>query len=71
MMHTTIDLDGCLQRQVSHEGLLMERGLRGMQFPDVSTIQRSDRFTAIAPASSQARVSSNKVQKIIEEKGIL
>lgn len=83
MMRTTIELDeqvhALVQRQAQREGLSMARmlgrlvaqGLYGSRSADEPVMQRSGRFTVLAPASREAHVSSEAVQKIIEEEGIL
>ena len=82
-MRTTIELDehlhALVQRQAQREGLSMARllgrlvaqGLRGPAAGDTPTVQRSGRFTVLAPASAQARVATGTVQKVIDEEGIL
>lgn len=82
-MRTTIELDehlhALVQRQAQREGLSMARllgrlvaqGLYGSHSGDEPETQRSGRFTVLAPASPEARVSSDTVQKIIEAEGIL
>ena len=82
-MRTTIELDehlhALVQRQAQREGLSMARllgrrvaqGLRGPQADGAPAMQRSGRFTVLAPASDQACVTSDKVQKVIDEEGIL
>jgi hypothetical protein len=82
-MRTTIELDEHLhtlvQRQAQREGLSMARllgrlvaqGLRGPVPESAPPVQRSGRFTVLAPASAQAHVASSAVQKVIDEEGIL
>ena len=82
-MRTTIELDehlhALVQRQAQREGLSMARllgrlvaqGLHGPAPDAAPPVQRSGRFTVLAPASDQARVASSTVQKVIAEEGIL
>jgi len=82
-MRTTIELDAQLhalvQRQAQREGVSMARllgrlvmqGLHGPRTEDAPAMQRSGRFTVLAPASAQARVRIDAVQKVIDEEGIL
>lgn len=82
-MRTTIELDpglhNLIQRQAQREGVsmarllgrLVEQGLRGPQIDALPSTQRSGRFTVLAPASANARVTSDAVQKVIDEEGIL
>jgi hypothetical protein len=82
-MRTTLELDADLhalvQRRAQREGISMARllgrlvahGLRGAQADSAPATQRSGRFTVLAPATDQARVSSDTVQKVIDEEGIL
>lgn len=82
-MRTTIELDKHLheqvQRQARREGIsmarllgrLVARGFHGTHPDEAPSTQQSGRFTVLAPASGEARVSSDALQKVIEEEGIL
>ena len=81
-MRTTIELDPDLHESVRRQaqrqnlsmarllGRLVEQGLRTATEPSPPTV-RSGRFQVIAPATPQARVSSDQVHKVIDDEGIL
>ncbi len=81
-MRTTIDLDPELhelvRRQAQRENLslarllgrLVEQGLRKTTDQAPATV-RSGRFNVMAAATPKARVTTEQVQKVIDEEGIL
>ncbi|MFT4104047.1 MAG: hypothetical protein QM674_24085 [Burkholderiaceae bacterium] len=81
-MRTTIDLDPQLharaRRRAQREGIslgrmlgkLVEQGLQGAA-AGVPAMQRSGRFTVLAPAAPHARGASAAVQQAIDEEGVL
>ena len=81
-MRTTIELDPDLHETVRRQaqrqnlslarllGRLVEQGLRAGTEQALPT-RKSGRFTVIAPATPGARVTSEQVQKLIDEEGIL
>lgn len=82
IMRTTIELDPALHETVRKQaqrqnlsmarllGRLVEQGLRASMPPSAPTM-RSGRFNVIAPATPQARVSSEQVHKVIDDEGLL
>jgi len=81
-MRTTIDLDPQLhelvRRQAQREklsmarllGRLVEQGLRKSPNQSLPMV-KSGRFQVTAPASPGARVTTEQVQKLIDEEGVL
>ncbi len=81
-MRTTIELDPDLHEAVRRQaqrqnlslarllGRLVEQGLRAASDQAPPT-QKSGRFTVIAPATPDARVTSEQIQKLIDDEGIL
>ena len=81
-MRTTIELDPAVHEYVRKQaqrqnlsmarllGRLVEQGLRSTT-PQVTPAVRSGRFQVVAPAVKDARVTSDQVQKLIDDEGIL
>lgn len=81
-MRTTIELDPevheSVRRQAQRQNLsvarllgrLVEQGLRAATSEAPSSMC-SGRFQVIAPATPEARVSSDQVHKLIDDEGIL
>ena len=81
-MRTTIQLDPevyeAARREAQRQNLsiarllarLVEHGLQAATAPSPPT-KRGGRFLAVTPASQDARVSSDQIQKLIDIQGIL
>jgi hypothetical protein len=81
-MRTTIDLDPDvherMRRQAQREGISLARLLgrvvreaASQATQEAPPVVRSGRFSVIAPAQAEARTTSQAVQKVIDEEGIL
>lgn len=83
MMRTTIELEPAVHESVRRQaqrqnvsmarllGRLVEQGLRASTQPASAPMMHSGRFQVIAPAMQGARVTSDRVQKVIDDEGIL
>lgn len=82
-MRTTIELSDELHESVRRQALrqntsmakllgqLVEQGLRAAATGSAPPVARSGRFQVIAPATADAQVTSERLQRLIDEEGIL